>query len=38
MLEDKGAFIKVPLRHLIIDEASQVDMTSEFMVSPFWLD
>ncbi|KAG9126659.1 hypothetical protein FRC07_002569 [Ceratobasidium sp. 392] len=31
ILDDKGIFIKRPLKHLIIDEASQIDMTSEFM-------
>ncbi|KAG8711659.1 hypothetical protein FRC08_015632, partial [Ceratobasidium sp. 394] len=31
ILDKKGVFIKRPLQHLIIDEASQIDMTSEFM-------
>ncbi|KAG8735925.1 hypothetical protein FRC10_010005, partial [Ceratobasidium sp. 414] len=31
ILDNKGIFIKRPLQHLIIDEASQIDMTSEFM-------
>lgn len=30
-----GIFAKRPIRHLIIDEASQIDMTSEFMVCLF---
>ncbi|KAG8730302.1 hypothetical protein FRC10_002899, partial [Ceratobasidium sp. 414] len=31
ILDKKGVFIKRPLQHLIVDEASQIDMTSEFM-------
>ncbi|KAG8790006.1 hypothetical protein FRC12_012948 [Ceratobasidium sp. 428] len=31
ILDKCGAFVKQPLQHLIVDEASQLDMTSEFM-------
>ncbi|KAG8785511.1 hypothetical protein FRC12_017489 [Ceratobasidium sp. 428] len=31
ILDICGAFVKRPLQHLIVDEASQLDMTSEFM-------
>lgn len=34
-LSGNGIFAKRPIRHLIIDEASQIDMTSEFMVRTF---
>ncbi|QRV83825.1 ATP-dependent DNA helicase [Ceratobasidium sp. AG-Ba] len=30
-LDKYGVFNKIPLQHLIVDEASQIDMTSEFM-------
>ena len=34
-LEKNSIFLKRPLRRLVIDEASQIDMTSEFMVRFF---